>query len=137
MKATATADTKKTVQDVITDLIIQKLEAGVVPWKKPWNGSQNCPKNLFTLKPYRGVNSFILGCCDHSLPFYATYKQIIDHKGIRSVRTFVPRFCPDAGASFLRPAPFALFFVFSTTFLLVFMFYPYCYFVLRYYIYRQ
>jgi len=76
-----TTDNKATVADVITNLIIEKLESGIIPWKKPWNGSQNTPKNLFSLKDYRGVNSFILGCFSHDLPFYATFKQVVDHKG--------------------------------------------------------
>lgn len=86
-----TNDSKKTVADLITDLIIEKLEAGVVPWRKPWNGSNNVPKNIFTLKNYRGVNAFILGCCDHALPYFATFNQVVDHKGtIRKSAKSIP-----------------------------------------------
>ena len=75
----ATADTKKSVSDIITDLIIEKLEAGCVPWRKPWNSTGGA-KNLITNKAYRGVNQFILNCYGTS-QYYATFKQVQDKKG--------------------------------------------------------
>lgn len=48
------------VYEIITNQIIEMLEAGVVPWHKPWNGEDNAPKNLKTKKTYRGINPFIL-----------------------------------------------------------------------------
>jgi len=75
------SDSKQSVAEIITDLIINKLEAGVIPWRKPWSGSKNAPQNLFSKKPYRGVNAFILCCCGHASPFYATFNQITEHNG--------------------------------------------------------
>ena len=73
------SDTKQTVSDIITNLIIEKLEAGCVPWRKPWNSTGGA-KNLITNKPYRGVNQFILNCYGTS-QYYATFKQVQDKKG--------------------------------------------------------
>lgn len=74
-------DTKKSVADFVTEAIIEKLEAGCIPWRKPWNGSANAPRNLITKKPYRGINAFILGCCSYASPWFATFKQIQEKGG--------------------------------------------------------
>ena len=63
------------VYQVITDRIIQKLQQGVVPWKQAWNSETGVPKNLVSKKPYRGVNTFLLGCQRFSSPFWLTYNQ--------------------------------------------------------------
>ena len=64
----------KSVYDVITECITKKLEAGVVPWHKPWR-TFGPPRNLVSDKPYRGINHFLLGCANYSSPYYLTYKQ--------------------------------------------------------------
>jgi len=43
---------------MVTDRIIEQLEKGVIPWRKPWRG--NPAMNYVTRKPYRGVNPMIL-----------------------------------------------------------------------------
>ena len=63
-----------TVYDIITDVIVKKLEAGVVPWHKPWQTFGE-PKNLISGKEYRGINHFLLGCVDFTSPFFLTFKQ--------------------------------------------------------------
>ncbi len=68
-----TTERKCTVSDLITNLIIEKLEAGCVPWRKPWNGNST-PRNIVSGKPYRGINAFLLGCTGAS--WFATYNQI-------------------------------------------------------------
>lgn len=73
-----TTENKRSVADVITDIIIEKLEAGVVPWRKPWNAGA-APRNIVTGKPYRGINTFLLGCTDSS--WFATYNQITEKGG--------------------------------------------------------
>lgn len=70
---------KKTVYEIITDQILQQLESGTIPWKKPWNRTGNVeydwPKNLASKKPYTGINVFILSCAPFSSPFWLTFKQ--------------------------------------------------------------
>jgi len=62
------------IYEKITEQIIAKLEAGTIPWQKPWNGGES-PKNLISKKPYRGINTFILSCSDYQSPYWITYKQ--------------------------------------------------------------
>jgi antirestriction protein ArdC len=42
-----------TVYEIVTQTIIEKLEAGEVPWRRPWITS--APKNLISGKEYRGI----------------------------------------------------------------------------------
>ncbi|MBE7172486.1 MAG: DUF1738 domain-containing protein [Williamsia sp.] len=48
----------------ITDTIIKQLEAGTVPWQKPWIGKDqlfmDIPKNFVTGNHYRGINILLL-----------------------------------------------------------------------------
>lgn len=38
------------VYDVINSRIMELLEQGTIPWKKPWNAQNNYPKNLISGK---------------------------------------------------------------------------------------
>ena len=51
-----------TVYDVITDSNLAQLEAGTVPWRKPWNGQAGMPKNHGSGKEYRGINVCMSHC---------------------------------------------------------------------------
>lgn len=69
---------KLDVYDIITKKVIDRLEAGVVPWKMEWDASLGVPRNIEG-RPYRGVNVFLLhatalemGYQDH---VWMTYKQ--------------------------------------------------------------
>lgn len=64
---------KKDVYQIITDLFIEKLEQGVVPWKKPW-GVFGAARNYVSKKLYRGINQMILKNL-HARPFYLTFHQ--------------------------------------------------------------
>lgn len=64
---------KVDVYQVVTDRIIEKLEAGTVPWRQPWN-SGNAPRNLKG-NLYRGVNVFLLGMTEYRSPYWLTFKQ--------------------------------------------------------------
>jgi antirestriction protein ArdC len=59
---------------IVTDKIIGMLEAGVVPWRRPWS-SAGLPRNLVTKKPYRGLNHFLLSASKYVSPFWLTFKQ--------------------------------------------------------------
>lgn len=75
------AATKTTVAEIITNAIISKLEAGVCPWQKPWNGSDCAPRNLVTGKLYRGINAFLLSCTEFTSPYFLTFKQVLEKGG--------------------------------------------------------
>jgi antirestriction protein ArdC len=69
--------TRPNVYQIITDRVISQLEQGCAPWHKPWSarGESAIPRNLRTLKPYRGINVWILMSAGFSSPYFLTYKQ--------------------------------------------------------------
>ena len=68
------------VYDMVTDRIMELLEQGEIPWRKPWRSSGG-PRNLITRKPYRGINSFLLNCSAYGSPYWLTFKQAKDKGG--------------------------------------------------------
>lgn len=65
-------------RQILTDKLIEHLEAGTAPWQKPWDakeGSVRLPFNPVTGKEYRGANSLFLTMNGRSDPRWATYKQ--------------------------------------------------------------
>ncbi len=67
---------KNDVYQVVTDRIIQLLEAGTVPWHQPWKGGNQWPQNLISKKTYRGINLFLLNAASYVSPFWLTFKQV-------------------------------------------------------------
>jgi antirestriction protein ArdC len=66
----------RSVFDVITQRIIELLDAGTVPWRKPWRrGASGMPQNMITRRPYRGINVFLLSCAPYTSPYWLTFKQ--------------------------------------------------------------
>jgi antirestriction protein ArdC len=61
--------------DAITHQILAQLEAGTVPWRQPWR-TPGVPKNLFTQRPYRGLNVWLLLSRPYASPYWTTYRQI-------------------------------------------------------------
>jgi antirestriction protein ArdC len=61
------------VYDIVTEQIIQQLESGVAPWRKPWHTSP--PVNLISKKPYRGINVFLLAFAGYGSQYWLTYHQ--------------------------------------------------------------
>lgn len=70
---------KPSLYQTVTDRILTSLEAGTIPWEKPWQAPTyaggNLPRNFRTGKPYRGVNVMLLWSAPYSAPFWLTYKQ--------------------------------------------------------------
>ncbi|MEK5394044.1 zincin-like metallopeptidase domain-containing protein [Margalitia sp. FSL K6-0131] len=62
------------VYELVTEKIIEKLEEGVIPWRKPWTNANAV--NWKTQKPYRGINTMLLEPGE-----YATFKQIKEAGG--------------------------------------------------------
>src|SRR4051794_40392168 len=63
------------VYDIITARIVEQLERGTVPWRKPWHGPDGAPKNAISGKSYRGINVLLLSCADYENPAWLTFKQ--------------------------------------------------------------
>lgn len=61
---------------MITDRIIESLDAGVCPWRKPWTGGATYAFNYTNLRPYSFLNQMILSPGE-----YVTYKQAKDKGG--------------------------------------------------------
>jgi antirestriction protein ArdC len=63
------------VAGIVTERIIAQLQAGVVPWHRPWvcDGAIN----YVSRKPYRGINTLLLSAGGE----YLTFKQIQDLGG--------------------------------------------------------
>jgi antirestriction protein ArdC len=64
----------KNVYEIITERLLEKLEAGTVPWHKPW-AAGGSPQNLVSGRGYRGVNIVLLGCQGFTSPYWLTFKQ--------------------------------------------------------------
>jgi len=69
------------VYEVINKRIMELLENGIVPWKKPWKAASGMPRNLVSKKEYRGVNVFMLSCMPYGSPYWMTFKQIKEKGG--------------------------------------------------------
>ena len=65
----------------VTDLIIEHLEKGVVPWRCPWNREVGRPRNFHSGRPYRGINTILLGCRYAASPWWMTYRQALERGG--------------------------------------------------------
>lgn len=62
------------VYQIVTDKILEKLDEGTIPWRKPWDMQD--PVNWITQKPYRGMNYILLPGGE-----YLTWNQVQKNKG--------------------------------------------------------
>ena len=58
------------VKKRIVDEYIRMLEAGVVPWRKPW--TPGIPMSYYSHKPYRGINHMSLAMTPHKSVWWIT-----------------------------------------------------------------
>jgi antirestriction protein ArdC len=67
-----------TVYEIVTDRIIEMLQKGIVPWKKPWTGNMGEPLSFNTGKPYKGINRLLLDpmFTGFKNPYWLTFNQI-------------------------------------------------------------
>jgi antirestriction protein ArdC len=82
-KAATTA--KPSVYQIVTDRIIARLNAGVIPWEKPWQtphfSGGPFPRNFRSGKPYRGINIMLLWSCSYSSASWLTFNQARELSG--------------------------------------------------------
>lgn len=79
------------VYEMVTNLIIDRLEAGVIPWKMPWKTGGGMPQNLVSKKLYRGFNFIYLLSFGYDQPYFLSFKQAQDlgghvKKGAKSIQ---------------------------------------------------
>ena len=64
---------------LVTDIILQKLNEGVIPWQKTWVCGLPC--SCATGNIYRGVNLILLGLAEHTSKYWVTFNQAKKLKG--------------------------------------------------------
>lgn len=73
------------VYEQVTQRVIDLLDAGTVPWHKPWNATSGMPRSMSTGKTYRGVNVFLLAVTEaaegYPSSWWGTYRQIQEMGG--------------------------------------------------------
>jgi antirestriction protein ArdC len=118
------ATPRRDIYEIVTEQVCEALEAGTVPWHKPWNAETGIPRNLTSGKAYRGINPFLLSCeamaSGYEAPWWLTYKQAQERGGhVRrgehsSLVVFWKRLerkterDPETGAEILTGAPMVL-----------------------------
>ena len=69
---------RTTVYDVITDRLIELLDQGVVPWRRPWHGVEG-PVSLASGRKYTGANALLLNAVTAAMgyrsPYWLTRKE--------------------------------------------------------------
>lgn len=70
---------KRDLEQTVTQAIIDQLDKGTVPWRKPWTGTGG-HRNLVSGKTYRGVNPMLLeiACIERGFTDsrWLTFKQL-------------------------------------------------------------
>lgn len=103
----------------IADTIIESLEQGTVPWRKPWNAASDGPRSVDG-RPYRGVNTFVLlvkaMSAGYDDPRWLTFKRALalggnvrkGEKGTQVIfwkRTMIKVEDPDTGLTKVKAIP--------------------------------
>lgn len=63
------------IQESITARIVEGLQNGIVPWKKPWRNDPNCgsPANIVSRRNYSGINPLLLDLAAQTNGFTSRY----------------------------------------------------------------
>lgn len=61
--------------EMITNLMIERLEAGVIPWHMPWKTSSGLARNLISKRAYTGFNFIYLNSFGFERPWFLTFNQ--------------------------------------------------------------
>ncbi|MEX2231253.1 MAG: ArdC-like ssDNA-binding domain-containing protein, partial [Cyclobacteriaceae bacterium] len=69
-----TTHEKKDMYAIINNMILDKLQQGMPPWKQTWN-SFGPARNYLSGKPYRGINAMILVNSGFEYPLFMTFLQ--------------------------------------------------------------
>src|SRR5258708_19389354 len=69
----------------VTDGIIAGLEAGTVPWRKPWRTAGGMPRSMSTGRRYQGVNVMLLAMTaadrGYTSSWWGTRRQVSEQGG--------------------------------------------------------
>lgn len=82
--ARKSTETSRDIAQEITDALVASLDAGRIPWERPWAVGASAPRNLEG-REYRGINVWVLAArafeAGFSSPFWGTFKQVQGHGG--------------------------------------------------------
>lgn len=67
--------TRKDVYAIVNEKIIEQLNNGTVPWRKPWNDG-GLPQNLLSKKHYHGINLMLLLMEGYEHNLFVTFNQL-------------------------------------------------------------
>lgn len=77
---------KRDIAQEITDIIIERIEQGVAPWKRPWRTFGGGRPRRALGKPYTGINSLLLwaiaDCQGYTSQYWMTRKQAGELGGV-------------------------------------------------------
>ena len=65
---------QRKIYQMINKRIIDLLDKGDIPWRKPWISGE--PVNFISRKLYRGINPFILISSGFSCPYWVSFIQV-------------------------------------------------------------
>jgi antirestriction protein ArdC len=66
------------IYEMVTNLMIERLEKGVIPWQMPWKAETGLPQNMVHRKVYKGFNFWLLLTVADKFgsPFFLTFNQV-------------------------------------------------------------
>jgi antirestriction protein ArdC len=65
----------------ITERILELMDKGVCPWRRPWSTRIAPPQNFCTKRQYSGMNFLMLSCSGFQSPYFMTFRQVQTHGG--------------------------------------------------------
>ena len=68
------------VYGIITNKVVEQLNNGTVPWRKPWTDA-GLPKNIISGRHYRGMNLMLLATEGYEHNLFLSFKQVHDIGG--------------------------------------------------------
>ena len=64
------------IYEKVTQVIIEKLEQGRMPWRADWSTYGLSPANYVSKRSYTGINRILLGCEDYEHNYFLTIHQV-------------------------------------------------------------
>ena len=75
MMVMKTTTEKKDLYAVINNMILEKLQQGIAPWRQTWNDFGPA-RNYVNKKACHGINALLLNNLDYEYPLYLTFLQV-------------------------------------------------------------
>ncbi len=66
---------KRDIYQEVTNRLIEKMEAGVAPWRRSWS-RYGLARNYATDHIYTGINMILMNMTPHKVPYFMTFNQV-------------------------------------------------------------